>query len=102
MIWKGTLMNRILSLTALFIVLAVPAVAQRTSAEHEVLQVELAWNVALERGDVAALERIWADEFLDTSFDGSVTTKKEDLAVIASRDLVYQSSKVRDLVIRVY
>jgi ketosteroid isomerase-like protein len=95
-------MKRILSLTAVFIVLAVPAVAQRTSAEHEVLQVELAWNLALEQGDVAALERIWADEFLDTSFDGSVTTKKEDLAVIASRDLVYQSSKVRNLVIRVY
>ena len=95
-------MKTMLPLAALLIVLAVPAVAQRTNAEHEVLQVELAWNHALEQGDVAALDRIWAEEFLNTSFDGTVTTKKEDLAVIASGDLVYQSSKVRDLIIRVY
>jgi hypothetical protein len=99
---RGIVMKTILPLTALLIVLAVPAVAQRTNAEHEVLQVELAWNHALEQGDVAALDRIWAEEFLDTSFDGTVTTKEEDLAFIASGDLVYQSSKVRDLVIRVY
>ena len=95
-------MKKILPLTALLIVVAVPAVAQRTNAEHEVLQVELAWNRALEQGDVAALDMIWAEEFFDTSFDGSVTGKKEDLAVIASGDLVYQSSKVRALVIHVY
>ena len=91
-----------LLLTALLIVLAVPALAQRTKAEHEILQVELAWNRALEQGDAAALDRIWAKEFLDTSFDGTVTTKEEDLTSVASGDLVYQSSKVRDLVIHVY
>ncbi len=95
-------MRRIVSLAALFIAVAVPAVAQRTNTEHEVLQVELAWNRALEQGDVAALDRIWAEEFHDTSFDGTVTTKQQDLAVVASRELVYRSSKVRDLVIRVY
>ena len=99
---KGIPVKRILLLTALLIALAVPVLAQRTRAEHEVLQVELAWNRALEQGDAAALDRIWAEEFLDTSFDGTVTTKKEDLASVASGDLVYQSSKVRDLVIRVY
>ena len=95
-------MKTMLALTALLIVLAVPALAQRTNAEQEILQVELAWNRALEQGDTAALDRIWAEEFLDTSFDGTVTTKEQDLAAVASGDLGYQSSKVRDLVIRVY
>jgi len=65
-------------LALLLIVLAVPVLADRSKAEH------------------------WAEEFLDTSFDGTVTTEEEDLTTIASGDLVYQSSRVRDLVIRVY
>ena len=100
-------MKTALLLTPLLIVLAVPALAQpikagHDKAEHEILQVELAWNRALEQGDAAALDRIWAEEFLDTSFDGTVTTKEEDLASVASGDLVYQSSRVRDLIIHVY
>src|SRR5262245_9147476 len=97
--------HRVLLLTALVMVLAVPALAQPHKGDHEadeILKVELAWNRALERGDAKALDRIWAEEFIDTSFDGTVTTKEEDLAAVASGDLVYQSSKVRDLVIHVF
>ncbi len=50
-----------------------------TSEEKAVMQVERDMANAHVRGDVKTFERILADELTDTSYDGRVATKQDDL-----------------------
>ena len=57
-----------------------------------VLGLEKAWNRALEEKNTKALDMILANTFVSTDIDGSVSSKSEFLASIASPD--YQPSQV--------
>lgn len=48
-----------------------------SKAESEVAQVERDWLAADAKGDVAALRRIIADDFIGTSFDGHLLGKED-------------------------
>lgn len=66
------------------------------------MKANLAYDEALVRGDVSALDRLYADEFVYTTFDGEVRDKAQQLAFTISGDLRLESGKSDDVRIRVY
>jgi ketosteroid isomerase-like protein len=78
-------MRKILLAIALFIVPAIPAIAQtvakpeenNSAAEQAVLKLTQEWLDAETKVDRAALNRIIADDFLGTGPRGTTVTKKE-------------------------
>jgi hypothetical protein len=109
---EGALMKRVLILFALF-VLAIAASAlalgqasssaagKMSKAEREVRQVLDEWLAALKRGDVAALERIIADDYLVTVSDGRVLNREQDLATIRE-GVKFESAIAQDVRVRVF
>src|SRR2546426_10185967 len=51
------------------------AVGSNTKPEDQVTQVERDWLAADAKGDVASLRRIISDDFIGSSFDGSLLNK---------------------------
>jgi len=51
--------------------------SRNSRTEQELLKVNQAYDEALVSGDVAALDRIYADEFVYTTFDGIVRDKAQ-------------------------
>jgi len=58
---------------------AAPAAPSRPSPEAELLELEQRWVEAIARRDVPALDRILADDFLDSAYDGALRRKREAL-----------------------
>ena len=52
-----------------------PAAGSNSKPEEQVLRVERDWLAADAKGDAASLRRIIADDFIGTSFDGSLLDK---------------------------
>src|SRR5205823_21324 len=57
-----------------------PGAADTKTAEQEVRQMIEQYRTALMKGDAAALERIWADDYTFINASGAVLTKAERLA----------------------
>jgi ketosteroid isomerase-like protein len=80
-------------------VLAIFAIAWRTArsvqaagiTKEEVLEIEEARNQALQKGDIAALERIYADDLVYTNASGAILSKAEHLAELKKRTLHFVS-----------
>ena len=72
------------------------------SNEAELQKANRDYDAAIVRGDVAALERIFADEFVYTNPDGEVRDKRQQLAFFRSGDLKFDRGQSDDLKIRVY
>lgn len=73
----------------------------RKLMEQEVLKAGKEYGKILARQDRAALERLFADEYLFTNEDGKTRTKAEDIAVLVSPDLKIESEEVTDQKVRV-
>lgn len=83
-------------------VLAAVAMPPETSqAAKGVMAVEVARTEALDRSDVAALERIMADDVTYVHASGKVDTKKSYLEAIRSGQLHYISWEPKGLKVRV-
>jgi ketosteroid isomerase-like protein len=105
-------MKRVFSTLTMMMVVAVMPVAlgqagreraNRTGkAEREVLKQLDNWLDALRRSDLAALDRIMADDFMLAAEDGSVLSKEQDTAPIKSGDLRFESLTTRDVKVFVY
>ena len=54
------------------------------------------------RGDAAALERIFADEFIYTNPKAEVLDKKQQIAALSSGELKLSEAKSDDVRIRIY
>ena len=68
-------------LTILLILLGVfTAAAQTSKAEKEVLAVNKAWADAQVKGDLEALDKLFAEEMIVTSGNGALRDKKGELA----------------------
>ncbi len=78
--------------------------AAKADAETEaaVLKFEHEWMNALMHSDVAALERIEADDFVFTGPDGKVETKADDLRNLKSGALKMTECKLEDVKVRFY
>jgi ketosteroid isomerase-like protein len=61
-----------------------PSSADNKTAEQEVRAVIEQYRTALTKGDTAALERIWADDYTFINASGAVLTKAERLANLKS------------------
>jgi ketosteroid isomerase-like protein len=72
-----------------------------TEAAKEVMAAEEARTAALDRSDVAALERIMADDITYVHASGEVDTKSSYLAAIRSGQLHYISWQPKNLHVRV-
>jgi ketosteroid isomerase-like protein len=70
--------------------------------EQELLKVNQAYDNALVRGDAAALDRLYSDEFVYTTPDGEVRDKSQQLAFTRSGDLRLESGRSDDVKVRVY
>ena len=57
---------------------------------------------ALNKNDTAALEKIYADDYVLINTDGSMQTRAERLATIKSGELKFDSLSYSDVAVRVY
>src|SRR2546430_13484522 len=82
---KPLLFAGLISFVALPLALAqTPAPADPKTAEQEVRQMIEQYRTALTKKDIAALERIWADDYTFINASGAVVTKAERLANLKS------------------
>ena len=75
---------------------------RNSRAEQELLKANQAYDEALVGGDAVALDRIYADEFVYTTFDGTVRDKTQQLSFTKSGDLRLQFGKSDDVRTRIY
>jgi len=102
-------MKRILTIAILAMALSSLALAQTSDkkaapsskAEQEVVKVSDEIIEALGRNDVAALDRLYADDYIVTQSFG-ITSKAQLLDAYKSGRLKYTSASDKDRVIRVY
>lgn len=102
-------MHRILVI-ALVVVAATPlAVGQKQTRKHQTVTVaERIRQLDEERiqaqihADAAALDRLYADDFIGIGPSGTVRTKPQVLADFTSHDLKFQSITTDDVRVRVY
>lgn len=78
------------------------ASSRQSKDEQAVLRLEREWLEALKRKDLAALDRIIADDFLITTADGQRLNKEQDLAPIRDADFKFESGEVEGIEVRVY
>jgi ketosteroid isomerase-like protein len=78
---KPLLLAALISFVALPLALSqTPSSTDNNTAEQEVRAVIEQYRTALMKGDTAALERIWADDYTFINASGAVLTKAERLA----------------------
>ena len=102
---KRTLIIAVLVLTAASIALGQKQSArrdQRRSVEQVIRQLDHERIQAQIHADRAALDRIYADDFIGIGPSGTVRTKPQVLADFTSHDLKFQSITTDDVRIRVY
>ena len=78
------------------------ATAAPSEAERELQEANQRYDEAIMRGDVAALERLFADEFIYTSPKAEVLDKKQQIAALSSGGLKLTGAKSDDVRIRIY
>ncbi len=77
--------------------------SEKSNSEKEVREAIENYKTALLRRDVAALEKIWADDYVFVSASGDVLTKEQRLANVKSGATVLDSiNEQENLTIRVY
>ena len=99
-------MKRILPLTSglaiLSALLVVAAASKNETVEQEILKIERQWIDASVKGDIAALDKIEADDYIIIDPSGTISTKAEDMKNIKSGDLKFDSMEMFESKVRVY
>ncbi len=94
-----------LAVPALVLCVAMAASAEPTTAQDplaDLRSVDASWNELRLKGDVAALDRLLADDWLLTHSDGRVQTKADYLAELASRARTNQAIVNEGVQVRLY
>lgn len=96
-----------LAIAALSVAPLVPAFAggsgsadPTATAKQTLIRLEHTWLRALETSDVGVLEHILAHDFLDTSYNGELRTKADQLAGRADPSI--ESERLSELRVRVF
>ena len=76
--------------------------ADRASIQDQLYQMEYDWVGANESGDVGALDRIFADDFIYTVNDGTVYEKSEFIALGGQNPIQYDSVRIESMETRWY
>jgi ketosteroid isomerase-like protein len=102
-------MRRILLISLLTVALAGTSRAQGTAksqadakTEEEVLKVEREKDQAMQKGDLATLTRVYADDLIFVNPRGEVLSKAQRLADVRPGSLDYQDFKREDYTLHVY
>lgn len=97
-------MKRVIALTLLGVLVAVPTHAQtRNAKEQEVLKASQVSNDAsLIKKDRATMERLYADDYTYIHSNGTVANKKQDIAASMSPDQAWTAHKSDDMRVRIY
>ena len=82
---------------AVFLVAAAPA-----DDRSDILAVERAWDTAVVKRDVAALDRILADDFLLVWINGQISGKRDMLQAVAARKAEIHPFETEDVNVRIY
>jgi len=92
------------SLVALLalVALAPPLARAQAPAEKELMDVENHWAEATVKGDVQALERLYADEYLAIDPAGATFTKAQDIANVKSGNFKLATFKLDELKVRLH
>ncbi len=72
-----------------------------TAVEQQILQLEDDWSAAAQKKDGAFLQKLYADEYLFTDTDGSVSNKAQDIAHLGA-NVVFTSFNLEDMKVHVY
>ena len=100
-------MKQALIITALLIAFAGVAIAQsqdkKTEAEQEVAALNRAWADAIVRGDMGALDRLFASDMTVTNGNGAVRNKAQEMDDLRpSADIKTYFFNTEDVRVRVY
>jgi ketosteroid isomerase-like protein len=101
-------MRRVLVVLMLMVVPAPLAFGQtggnksNSKIEQAVLKQMNNWLEALRRSDVAALDRIMADDFMLLAADGTIISKEQDTAPVKSGDVRFESLTTEGVKVFVY
>ncbi len=95
-------MHRMLVIAALIVALGTLAQGQTESVTDTIRRLDQERIQAQIHGDAAALNRIYADDFIGIGPSGTVRMKPQVLADFTSHDLNFQSITTDDVRIRVY
>jgi len=76
--------------------------AQPKSVEQELIKIEKGWGEAYLKKDIALLDRILADDYMQTDSEGNFITKAQDLADLKSGAYVETSGVQENVKARVY
>jgi hypothetical protein len=97
-------MKRVIALTLLGVLVAVPAHAQtRNATEQEVLKASQVSNDAsLIKKDRATMERLYANDYTYIHSNGTVANKTQDIAANMSPDQAWTARKSDDMRVRIY
>jgi len=72
-----------------------------TALRQEVIDVEHRWTAAELKGDAAGVERVLADEFVNTNEDGILQDKSQTISGIRSGNVKVASETMDDIKVRV-
>ncbi len=84
------------------VAVAEPTAQNASEVEKQIKDLENQWNDAVLNHDAATMNRILAQDVIDTSSTGRVQGKAEDLADLKSGEPKLESSSVHDMKVRVY
>jgi ketosteroid isomerase-like protein len=101
---KRTIAVLLLAVGAMALARARKDGAEQTNdaAKQELINVENRWVDALVKADVAALDAIFADTYVDTDEHSHRGNKEDVLSVLKSGDLKLSSIKLSDMRVHVY
>ena len=77
------------------------AQAQTSADEQAIRQIEQDWDNAAIKADTAALDRIWANDCVFTTFDGELLTKAQMLAAVKSGERGLESATINEMKVRI-
>jgi len=97
-------MKRVIALTLLSVLVAVPTHAQtRNAKEQEVLKAyQVLSDASLIKKDRATMERLYADDYMYIHSNGTVANKTQEIAESMSPNQVWTARKSDDLKVRIY
>ena len=95
-------MKKIVMILMIAFAATAAAFGQTNKNEQAVRQTVNDLTAALAKNDAAALERIYADDYIFVGDDGTMMTKKERIAAFRSGELKYESINSEVLGIRFY
>jgi len=84
------------------IIAQMPGQPKSGSVEEELIMLEKEWAAAVSKLDLAFLDRIWADTYSWTSYDGKVWSKAQTLESLKSGQDAVLSAILDDVKVRVY